>query len=447
MRAALLMLSILASVSPLAAIADNPLAEAYTRGLIDRPPTTRKLSPQQLQREQQRAVEKSEKIMQRAQSRPGLLGQYLTMRASYDADDDRVFRMIFGQYLSWFQTWIGDYDGAHKSFSPAQHQSSDDAPSPIADGFRAQPAGEAILRLAQDRKAVFFNEAHNAPVTRTLTLQLLAALRAQGYGYFAAETLSTAKDDWSALGYPTAASGFYANEPIYGEMIRAALHLGYKVVAYDADEGDVGAREEAGARALAAIVQRDPNARIVVNAGFSHIQKSGDYLGSSSMAERFRKISGVEPLSIEQTMMIEHATTAQDHPYYRAAIDKEHIDAPFVFVDAAGKTWTLKPARYDVSVFFPPQKLRDGRPEWPSLGGARRAVEVDSADCKKKLPCLIEAKYANEGDDAVAADRVMLDTGSERSVLYVFPGTYRVRALDRDGNVIATRTIGGDSSR
>jgi hypothetical protein len=43
---------------------------------------------------------------------------------------------------------------------------------------------------------------------------------------------------------------------------------------------------------------------------------------------------------------------------------------PIVFVDKAGKPWSLRNG-YDVSVFFPPQQLLRGRPTWLSLGGLR----------------------------------------------------------------------------
>ena len=43
----------------------------------------------------------------------------------------------------------------------------------------------------------------------------------------------------------------------------------------------------------------------------------------------------------------------------------------------AGKPWTLKPHQYDVSVFFPPEKHVDGRPDWINLGGARKPLLVE----------------------------------------------------------------------
>ena len=427
-------------VSELATADDVALTEAMKRGLVGKSPAAvRPMSTARWNREQRAAFDKSEAIMQRARREPGLLAQYEWMRAHFDDKNGPLFRTIFGQYLAWFQTWVGDYAGARASFSIAQPAQADDAPSPIGSDFRAQPAAAAILKLANDRNAVFFNEAHHAPVTRTLTLELLVGLRAQGFDYFAMETLTPTAVESLQHGSPTSRSGFYVDEPICGEVLRTALRLGYHVIAYDAEESASDIRERISAEKLfEQTFKRDPNARLVVNAGFSHIAKSGAHLGGASMAEQFQTISGVEPLTIEQTMMIEHVRIDDDHPYYRDAVTADHPNAPFVFENASGTLWTLKPGRYDFSVFFPPETRRDGRPDWLSLGEARLVTPVTGADCLDTFPCLIEARYAAEGDDAVAADRVVLESAA-RSRLYLFPGNYRLSALDRNGKVIVAR--------
>jgi hypothetical protein len=451
-------LAILLTIAPLATFAQgDPLSEAASRGLLRRgqeSPTQNEMSPAEWRRRQLAAADKSEEIMRRAQKQPGLLPQYITMQAAYDENDERAFRVIFGQYLSWFQTWIGDYDGAVRSFSIAQPLQPDDGASPLVGAWHARPADETILELAKERKAVFFNEAHSAPITRTLTVELLARLRAQGFTHFAAETLYTKQvDGLRKRGYPVAQDGFYTQEPIYGEMVRAALKLGYTVVAYDAEDAGLGdARERGGAQALYdQVFKRNPDARLVVDAGFSHIQKTGVYLGGSSMATFFKKISGIDPLAVEQTMLIQHARADQDHPYYREVMHSSHPAVPFVYVNDAGKPWTLKPNLYDVSVFFPPAEAVENRPTWVSLGGTRQPYSIDSGLCRNQFPCMIEAHYADEGEGAIAADRAVLNvvdpnapmtrrilTGHNfaQSRLYLYPGQYRISGMDPHGHTL-----------
>jgi hypothetical protein len=389
---------------------------------------------------QKQAFDKSETIFTRAQKMDGLLAQYRTMSNAYDADNSPAFRIIFSQYLSWYQTYIGDYAGARRSYSIRQVAEANDAPSPLTDArFQQKPALDAIAALAKDRQAVFFNEAHNLPITRTLTIQMLERLRKEGFDYFAAETLYESDDKLQQRGYPTSESGFYVEEPLYAEMIREAIRLGYKVVAFDSTTdagGDAREREQAK-HLYDRVFFHNPKARLVVNSGYAHTQKDGKYLDGKAMAFYFKQATGIEPLSIEQTMMLQHEIPEHDHPYFRAAFATTHPEQPVVYVDTAGKPWSLKPAWYDVSVFFPPESMNRERPTWLGLNGMRLPYSIGSDVCDNRFPCLIEARYAEESDAAIPADRIMLTTGarptetaSNFNVLYLRPGRYRVTGKD-----------------
>lgn len=418
------------------------------------PPT-----PEQWHALQMRAVDKADGIMHEADTRKSLLGRYEVMVAAASAGDPNpAFRVIFGQYLSWYETFIGDYANAATSLSIQELLQADDHSSPLDSDAQARPAIDAIPELARGRQAVFFNEAHHLPLTRTLTVQLLARLRAEGFDTFAAETLYAADGKLGTRGYPVEGSGFYTQEPICAEMVRTALKLGYRVVAYEAgDENSGDARENRQARNLyERVFKENPRARLVVDAGYAHIQESGVYLGGRSMAEYFRKMTGIDPLTVDQVALIPHPDPADEHPYYAAIVQKLAPSQPLVFVQADGTPWSLRPG-YDVSVFFPPQHLRRGRPTWLTLGGLRKPFRIAGEEsCKGEYPCLVEARYSDEGDDAIPADRLALDPpppyahaddglrpagGESSGELYLRPGTYRLLATDAQGHPLTRRTI------
>ena len=416
------------------------------------------LSPYQWQQAQKVAFEKSERIYADALKRDGLLAQYAAMRDAYRADKNKAFRIVFGQYLSWYQSFVGDYTGAHDSYSIRQLPAADDGPSPLGGGYQPRPALDAIAELAKGRKAVFFNEAHNVPLTRTLTVQLLSKLRAEGYDYFAAETLYSSDTELARRGYPVAKTGFYTMEPICAEMVRTALKLGFKVVAYESErEGNGDIREHDQAKNLyERVFKADPNARVVVNAGYAHIQENGKYLGGRSMAQHFARLSGIDPLTIEQTMMMEHPPGTESHPYYLAVLAQRHPTAAIVFENAKGEPWSLKPKAYDVSVVFPATPGGDERPAWAELGGLRKPYFVAGDFCQRQFPCLVEARYADEGDDAVPADRLVLDPANAinrvndkvvqgqlevHGYLYLRPGRYRIGSVDRDNRPITRKDV------
>lgn len=403
--------------------------------------------------QQRAAVVKSEAIMAQATKRPGLLAQLLYMREARSQDTNQGFRLIFNQYVSWFESFVGNYVGARTVFSIAQPAAKGDSTAPMAD-YTAQPALDAIAELARGHQAIFFNEDHNFALTRTLTVQILAKLRTEGYDTFAAETLYADDTGLAKRGYPTADTGFYTEEPIYAEMVRSALKLGYRVVTYEDESAAVGdARERNQARNLYKRAFGDhPHARLVVNAGFMHIQKAGKYFDGAAMAQHFVRLSGITPITVEQTVLVPHQDVAGDHPVYRQIVQGEPFTTPIVFRSKAGALWSLRPAAFDVSVVFPPEVLLHGRPTWAALWGLRTPYTVSADLCKDTFPCLVEARYADEGDDAIPADRLLFDpysnplSGKDRvrtssdkvptSELYLRPGRYRIVARDTGNRII-----------
>lgn len=410
------------------------------------------------QARQEAAARKSETIMRDADKHKGLLAQYQVMRYAFAGDRDPAFRLIFGQYVSWYQSFIGDYPDASSSFSIKQMALPGDHPSPLSNpDYTARPALEVIPELARKYQAVFFNEAHNVPLTRTLTVQLLSKLRAEGFNYFAAETLYQTDTKLQSRGYPVKNSGFYTEEPICAEMVRTALKLGFKVIAYEALSNATGnAREAEQARNIyREVFKKDPSARLVVNAGYAHIQESGRFLGGSSMAEHLHKLTGIDPLTVEQTVLFPHQSAKDDYPYYTQVTQQLKPTVPIVFVNKAGKPWALRKG-YDVSVFFPQQHYHRGRPTWLSLGGLRKPYFVTGQRCNHTFPCLVEARYADEGPDAIPADRMALDpvplgaTTEERvsngfimpvGDLYLRPGKYRLTYSDENAQRLFQQDI------
>jgi hypothetical protein len=412
-------------------------------------------------REQQvEAMDKSDAIMKRAHDRKDLLDQYQVLRRAYASDGKPAFRAIFGQYLSWYQSFIGDYRDAELGFSIEQKALADDIPSPLAQpGWHAVPALDYLPQLAKNARVVFLNEAHNIALTRTLTVRLLKPLREEGFNVFAVETLYRADiDALNKRGYPVANSGFYTREPVYAEMVRTALKLGYKVVAYEADPDHTGnAREAQQAENLWKVLKADPSAKIVVNAGYAHIQKTGQFLGAQSMAEHFMHDSGITPLSIEQTILIPHQNRSMNHPDYDPIVQALHATQPVVFINKDGKPWSLRPG-YDASVIFPEEHFVYDRPTWLELWGARVPFTVSGNFCHGQYPCMVAARYADEGDDAIPADRMVLDpiplttvddikvTNGDYSTpigqLYLRPGhRYKLSITDERGQRIGTQTI------
>ncbi|MDO7873414.1 hypothetical protein Q5H93_01635 [Hymenobacter sp. ASUV-10] len=200
------------------------------------------------------------------------------------------------QALSNYETLVGETDSAAYRWQ----QLGVPPLAPITGTpLVVQPAASAILARTSTQQMVLFNEAHTQPKGRQLVSSLLPALYRQGFRYLALEAL--AAEDTAHLrqrGFPTLASGYYVAEPHMANLVREAQKLGFRLVAYDAMSSS---REHDQARNLwTATLQRQPRARVLVLAGHAHINERPD-TEFKSMAQWLRELSGIDPLTINQT--------------------------------------------------------------------------------------------------------------------------------------------------
>lgn len=352
-------------------------------------------------------------------------------------------RILPLQLLAAVEDELGLYDEAIRDF-PFDNRVAFNGELPQPAQWRADDAAEVIAKLAQDRRIVMINEAHHDAHTRALTLALLPRLRAEGYTHFAAEALHDGDPELARRGYPVPASGSpYLHEPLYGEIVRQALKLGFVVVPYEADEGSVGQREAGQARQLyRKVFEADPKARLFVHAGYAHVDKAPGNLGAGvqPMAMQLKQLSGFEPLSIDQTRWRDIGFKLDGDPYRQLLALYRPEKAMVLVRRDDGSAWSADPARHDVDVILPPSG-HQRRPRWLALDGRRSSRLITTDLCAGHIPCVIEARYADESDDAIAADRYSFLAADGMSSLYLFPGKYRLRASDADGRVLAERRI------
>jgi hypothetical protein len=378
------------------------------------------------------------------------------------------------QMVATAENELGLYNEALRDF-PLKSRPPANLALPAAAQWQPVDAAAFIGTMAADRRLVMINEAHHDAHTRQLTLALLPRLRALGFNYFAAEALLESDTGLMQRGYPIEASGTeYLHEPAYGEIIRTAIRLGYQVVAYDLDGASPQERESGQASNLyRKVFARDPAARLFVHAGYAHIDKAKGRLGRwRPMAMQLRDMTGIEPLSIDQTQFREQIPGERDD--YASLIDRFGPTGPIVLVNRRTRTpWSAAPRLYDLNVILPPAAgqgavesgytqpstivhdmvrrqsmltriVNTQRPAWLALHGQRSPLAVGTALCKVVLPCVVEARYPGEAGDAIAADRYAFMQGDTSARLYLHPGRYRLTARDIGGRVLSERVVSVD---
>ena len=297
-----------------------------------------------------------------------------------------------------------------------------DSVGTIPPGVRGVDAVGEIVRRASEAQVVMVNEAHHDAATRLLTLALLRPLYEQGYRYLAAETFAPDSVLARSPDYPTADMGVYLDEPVFGALVREALGLGYTLIPYEQEEAqriegdtlsgqerrDLSQAQNLTARTFA----RDPGARVLVHAGYSHVnEQAGEYF--HPMARYFREATGIDPLTVDQTEVGPRSDEAYEHPAYRAAVDRGLVSrVPVILLDGAGEP--TSPVGTEVSTDL--QVLR------PRLSNAGLAAALGYGRLPAlTLPggcgrCVVEVRRGDEGPDAVPVDRTVAPAGGTVSL-------------------------------
>lgn len=313
------------------------------------------------------------------------------------------------------------------------------------EGYKPVDALEEMARAAAGVQVVMINEAHHVPQHRAFTLALLKMLRRSGFTHFATETLYETDNQLNARGYPTAQTGYYTGEPVYAELIRTALKLGFRVVAYEVQGAkNSDERERGQARNLIErILKNAPQAKILVHAGYAHIDEKGaDRVGAATMAQRFREATGIDPLTIEQTEMSERGAREFEHPLYRDVVARGLVSRPTVFRNARGEYWMQESGRHDVTLFHrrsrPLNREAGGRPDWLRLGGSRSPYRLPKNVCGIAPRCLARARSAREGADAIPIDQLEVLAERPASALMLPAGEFLIEVQDPEGKPITS---------
>jgi hypothetical protein len=313
--------------------------------------------------------------------------------------------------------------------SPAHHEVYFDNSQ-----FRSHSALSYIQEQAADHRVVIINEAHHVPAHRFFTMLLIGKLRDSGFRYFGAETLSAGDSLLNERGYPLLNSGYFTAEPQYGNLVRRACELGYQVIAYEASgPADGRKRELEQAENIATLLRSDPEARVVIHCGYSHLLEEEALEGwGKAMAGRLKELTGIDPLTVDQVELTEHSDKRYENPYYQ----KMDFD-DFTVVESLGRTlpvcFRLSGQWSDVFVYHPRTRLRSGRPDW--LFRYYEPVQITSR-IGLDPPVLVKAYY--EGEDervAVPADVVEILSLQDSVALALRKNrSYKVIVTDTSGN-------------
>lgn len=318
-------------------------------------------------------------------------------KVHFDTTGDFQRKSIYYQALMTFAAF-GDYAEALKAEGKAYPRRKSE-PSDYIKGT-AVNAAHFIREKYKSSPIVLLNEAHGCSQNRAFVRDLLPVFKEEGFNVLALEALYPEDTILNKRRYPVFSSGMYTRDPIFAQLIRDAVSLGFEIVPYDFPiEGDsLQNREIYQATRLNNLIKDGKKALVL--AGHDHIHKKGR---TERMASFLIKMLGRDVTSIECTVMRERQDTETENPYYQQAIKQfPDMDEPFVVVNEEKAFVT--PNQVDVvnfNVFFPRTKIKNGFPHWYFSKGLLDTEVLKKSDKEEFFQIFYLSEWEVEGRNTI----------------------------------------------
>lgn len=310
--------------------------------------------------------------------------------------------------------------------------------------YKTQNAKSFILNEAKKHKVVIINEAHHSNLHRFFTKSMLKELYALGYKTLLLEALGNGEHTDSLLNkrkYPIQKTGWYTKEPQFGNLIREALVLGFKVLPYEQTTNVNGKlREIAQAKNIQKIIEENPDDKFLIHCGFDHVLEGKHRSWEKAMAERLKEYTGINPLSIHQVTYSERGSLKYNHPLQKAIDPKESL----VLIQKDSNTvmqYKRRDAFTDIVVLHPNTIYENNRPNW-LFSKNNQKVNLDLSQVTIDYPIMVLAfKKSEPIAKAVPVDITELLIPDKSCVLALPKGVYTIVVTNGKEAVQTTKKV------
>lgn len=341
---------------------------------------------------------------------------------------------------AWQYSFIGEYQKALWAFEQVGvgYPNLSEEEKMYFLSFQPTSARDYILTQAEREQIIIINEAHHQPLHRVFTTSLLKGLYERGYRFLGLEALMHTDTLLDKRGYPILSSGYYTQEPQFGNLVRKALELGYTVFPYETQiQVDGKEREIQQARNIERVVQANPGGKFLIHCGFGHVAESEVPGWEKAMAGRVKEYTEIDPFTINQEILTEHFSRKSENPYFQLV---DTLSYPAVFVSSMNGAFHGGKGdnRFDVRVFHPRTTYTNGRPDWLLMNGQRNLYTISDSSITIDYPIIVKAYAENENNEAVPIDVIELEGFHDQKSLVLPRGNFRLQMINSEGDSLTT---------
>ncbi len=289
-------------------------------------------------------------------------------------------------------------------------------------------AVDYISIKSKEHQITMLNEAHHIPSDRLFAQSILKPLKDNGYKYLAIETLDSRDTLINKRKYPISTTGFYSREAYFANFIRKALEMGFTLIPYETKDFSSGAngREKGQAQNLINFLDKNPQAKIYVYAGYSHINENNGDNEIKWMAERLKKATNIDPLTINQTTFGSSKKIKENY-IFNNDYHKELIGDNSKMFDL----FVLKPkSQKDI------QK---------KLGRKKIKIKINQKHLTNRpliVQCYIYNEYNIEKNKAIPFDQKGIINNADEVNLFIDPNRkYFLCLKDENNNIIVSKIL------
>jgi len=305
-------------------------------------------------------------------------------------------------------------------------------------GYKPVNAQNELRELIGNHRLVMINEAHHISMHRFFVRQLLQDFFDQGFKYLAIEALNQHEaSELVTRGFPLESSGTYTIEPQFGQLIRSALRIGFKLISYDVSEGNMNLRDSLQALNIIQHIHFDEGDKVLIYAGFGHIR---EYTSNNwvTLAQSLNHQTGINPLTIDQVQLTEKSSTEYQSSTYNELTKNYSLSHPFLLKNDENDYW-MRPQDegvYDLQIIHPVTSLKFGRPNWLNTDSTLNKRKIYVPEATQEL--LVQAYSFKECElfainDLIPFDQTTIQKGENNCFLYLPKGEFIIRIISVDG--------------